>query len=328
MISNRTGKAACIVALLSAVFSAAAAGQGAATYPSRAIRVIVPFSPGGGSDVIARLIGSRLSERVGQAVVADNRPAASGIVGTDLVAKAVPDGYTLLLITATHSASTALSTKLPYDLMKDFAPITEVIATPFGALLHPAVPATNIKEFITYAKANPGKLNYGSSGPGSSPHLATELFNSMAGVQITHVPYKGVAQYVTAQLGAEIQFSLSNMFSTMGHWKAGRLRLIAHTGPRRLEALPDVPTVAEAGVPGYESSLWYGFVAPAKTPRAIIERLHREIVAIVRTPEVKQTLVSQGNDPVANTPEEFTRVIKADIDKWGAIGKRLGVRLD
>jgi len=328
MISGRRAKAGFVVALLAAAAPGAALAQAGAAYPSKAIRVIVPFSPGGGSDVIARLIGLHLSERVGQAVVADNRPAASGIVGTDLVAKAVPDGYTLLLVTATHAASTALSTKLPYDLMRDFAPITEVIATPFGLLLHPAVPATNVKDFIAYARANPGKLNYGSSGPGSSPHLATELFNSMAGVQITHVPYKGVAQYVTAQLGGEIQFSLSNMFSTMGHWKAGRLRLIAHTGPRRIESLPDVPTVAEAGVPGYESSLWYGFIAPAKTPRPVIERLHKEITAIVRMPEVRQTLVSQGNDPVANTPEEFARVIRADIEKWGVIGRRLGIRLD
>jgi tripartite-type tricarboxylate transporter receptor subunit TctC len=316
------------LASLAVVASGAVFAQAAADYPHKPIRVIVPFSPGGGSDVIARLVGARLSERLGQTVVVDNRPAASGIVGTDLAAKALPDGYTLLLVTATHAANSRLSTKLPYDLMKDFAPITEVIASPFGALLQPSLPAATMKEFIAYAKANPGKLNYGSSGPGSSPHLATELFMSMAGVQMTHVPYKGVAQYVTAQLGNEIQFSLSNMFSTMGHWKAGRLRLVAHTGPRRLEAFPDLPTVAESGVPGYESSLWYGFMAPARTPRPIVTKLYQEIAAIVRAPEVRQMLVAQGNDVITNTPEAFAQVIKADAEKWGVVGKRLGVKLD
>ena len=313
---------------LAAVAWSGAIAQSAADYPRKPIRVIVPFSPGGGSDVIARLVGARLAERLGQTVVVDNRPAASGIVGTDLVAKALPDGYTLLLVTASHAVSSKLSTKLPYDPMQDFSPITEVIASPFGALLQPALPAATMQEFIAYAKANPGKLNYGSSGPGTSPHLATELFMSMAGMQMTHIPYKGVAQYVTAQLGGEIQFSLSNMFSTMGHWKAGRLRLVAHSGPRRLEAFPDLPTIAESGVSGYESSLWYGFMAPARTPRPIVDKLYREIAAIVRAPDMRQMLVSQGNDVIINTPAEFAQVIRADAEKWGAIGKRLGVKLD
>ena len=221
-----------------------------------------------------------------------------------------------------------LFSKLPYDPIQDFAPVTEVIATPLTLILNPTIPAKTVRDFIAYAKANPGKLNYGSSGPGSSPHLATELFASMAGIQATHIPYKGVGLYITAQIGNEIQFSFSNMFTTMPHWKSGRLNLIATGGLKRLEAMPELPTVAESGVPGFEALTWYGFMAPAKTPRAVVMKLQQEIAAIVNTPEVRQTFISQGNEPLANKPEEFAVVIKSDADKWGAIGKRLGVKLD
>lgn len=304
------------------------AANAQSSYPDRPIRIIVPLAPGGGSDYTARFIGLRLADRVGQAVVVDNRPAASGIVGTEMVAKAVPDGYTLLLAYSTHAQSAQLFTTLPYDPIRDFAPVTEVIATPLTVLLHPSVPAATIREFIAYAKTNAGKLNYGSSGPGSSPHLAAELFNSLAGIQMTHVPYKGVSQYVTAQIGGEIQLSFANMFTTMAHWKAGRLKLVATGGVKRMEAMPELPTVAESGVPGFEALTWYGFLAPAKTPRAVVDKLQKEIAAIVNNPEVRQTFVSQGNEPLANTPDEFAKVIRSDADKWGAIGKRLGVKLD
>ena len=308
------------------LWSGAAGAQ--ADYPNRPIRTVVPLAPGGGSDYTARYIGQRLADRIGHTVVVDNRPAASGIVGTEMVAKAVPDGYTLLLVYSTHAQSAQLFAKLPYDPINDFAPVTEVMATPLTVLINPAVPAKTVPEFIAYAKANSGKLNYGSSGPGSSPHLAAELFASMAGFKMTHIPYKGVALYVTAQIGNEIQFSFSNMFTTMPHWKAGRLRLLATGGLKRMEAMPDLPTVAESGVPGFEALTWYGYMAPAKTPRAIVNKLQKEFAAIVNTPEVRQQFVSQGNEPLANTPDEFARVIKADADKWGAIGKRLGVKLD
>ena len=318
-----------IALLLALPWALAAATASAQTkYPDRPIRIIVPLAPGGGSDYTARFIGVRLADRIGQSVVVDTRPAASGIVGTEMVAKAVPDGYTLLLAYSTHAQSAQLFTTLPYDPIKDFAPVTEVIATPLTLLIHPSVPASNVKEFITYAKANVGKLNYGSSGPGSSPHLAAELFNSMAGIKTTHVPYKGVSQYITAQIGGEIQFSFSNMFTTMPHWQAGRLKLLATGGAKRMEAKPDLPTISEAGVAGFEALTWYGLVAPAKTPRAIIDKLQKEINAIVHSPEVRQTFVSQGNEPLANTPDEFAQVMKSDADKWGAIGKRLGVKLD
>jgi tripartite-type tricarboxylate transporter receptor subunit TctC len=318
-------------AALCAVCAAAPAlaAQSATTdYPTRPIRIIVPLAPGGGSDYTARFIGTRLAERVGQSVVVDNRPGASGIVGTDLVAKANPDGYTLLLAYSTHAQSAQLFNKLPYDPIRDFAPVTIVINTPLTMQFHPSVPAKTVKEFIAYAKQNEGKLNYGSSGPGSSPHLATELFDSMAGIRMTHIPYKGVGQYITAQVQNEIQFSFANMFTTMPHWKSGRLRLVATGGLKRLEAMPELPTISESGLPGFEALTWYGFMAPAKTPRPVVAKLQQEIHAITFLPEVKKQFIEQGNEPSGNTPEEFAKIMRADADKWGAIGKKLGVKLD
>ena len=308
------------------LWTAAACGQ--ENYPNRPIRVIVPFAPGGGSDVLARLLGPRLSERLGQPVVVDNRPAASGILGADLVAKATPDGYTLLLVFSTHAQSAQLFSRLPFDPIRDFAPITQVINTPVGMMLNPAVPAKTVKEFIAYARANPGKLNYGSSGPGSSPHLITELFMSMAGVQMAHIPYKGVAPIVVAQLGNEVQFSFANLFSTEGHWKAGRLRLLAHSGAKRLEALPDLATIAESGGPGFEAYIWYGYMTAAKTPRPVVDRLNREINAVANLPDVRKLLVAQGNEVVAGSPQAFAKLIASEADKWGEIGRKLGVKLD
>ncbi len=307
---------------------AAAPACAQSTYPSRPIRVIVPLAPGGGSDYTARLIGARLTERFGQSVVVDNRPAASGIVGTDLVAKAVPDGYTLLLVFSTHAQSAQLFTKLPYDPIKDFAPITEVFSTPLVLLVHPSQPVKTMKEFIAYARDNPGKLNYGTSGPGSSPHLMTELLNSMAGIRMTHVPYKGVASVMTALLGGELQVAYSNPVTGAPLWKAGKLRPLAMSALKRSEAFPEIPTIAEAGVPGYEALIWYGYMAPAKTPRTIVDRLHAEIIAVLNMPEVRQTLVAQGNEIVGNKPDEFAALIAQEAIKWGALGKRLGITMD
>ena len=297
-------------------------------YPSKPIRLVVPFAPGGGTDVSARYVAVRLAERMGQPVVVDNRPAASGVVGADIVAKSAPDGHTLLAVSVTHVISATLQKGLPYDGIRDFAPITLLISAPLGLMVHPSLPVKTVKEFVAYAKAHPGKLNYGSSGPGSIAHLATELLNSMAGLRMTHVPYKGVAAYTTGQLQNEIQVGLSNLFSTMSLWKSGRLRLIAHSGPRRIEALPDLPTISESGVPGYDAIIWYGYMAPAKTPRPVIERVYQEIAAVANTPEVRQTFVSQGNEVIANTPEQFAKLIRIEAQKWGETGKRLGVTLD
>jgi tripartite-type tricarboxylate transporter receptor subunit TctC len=314
------------VACAWALWSAAACAQ--EKYPSRPIRLVIPFAPGGGSDVTARLLGPRIANRLGQPVVIDNRPAASGVVGADIVAKAVPNGYTLLGTTVTFVINGTLQKGLPYDAFKDFTPITQAIVSPFGLLLHPSVPAKTVKEFIAYARAHPGKLLYGSSGPGSSPHLSAELFLSMAGLQMTHVPYKGIAPAITAQLGNEVQLTFSNVFSTLGHWKAGRLRLVAHGGSKRVESFPDIPTIAESGLPGYESSNWYGYVATAKTPRAIIRTLNQAFIAAINQPDVRKMLIAQGNDVIANTPEDFAKVIQADAERWGGIGRKLGIKLD
>jgi tripartite-type tricarboxylate transporter receptor subunit TctC len=314
------------VALASCLWAPLACGQ--ENFPSRPVRVIVPFAPGGGSDVLSRQLGPHLSERLRQPVVVDNRPASGGILGADIVAKAAPDGHTVLAITPTFLIGGVLRTSLPYDVFKDFAPVTLVISTPFGLLLHPAFPAKSVKELVAYAKASPGKVNYGTSGAASSPHLTTELFASLTGISLTHVPYRGIALANTALLGNEVQLVFSNMFSTMGHWKAGRLRLVAHAGSKRREGIPDVPTIAESGVPGFEASNWYAYVAPARTSRAAIERLHKEFVAVAQIPEVRQTLVAQLNDVVVNTPEEFAKIIKVEADKWGGIGRKLGVKLD
>jgi tripartite-type tricarboxylate transporter receptor subunit TctC len=308
-----------------AIASAPAAAQ---AYPTRPVRLIVPFAPGGGSDVLARMLAPRLADRLGQPVVVDNRPAASGVVGADLVAKSTPDGHTVLGTTVTFVISGTLQKRLPYDAFKDFAPITQAISSPFGLLLHPSVPARTVKEFVAYAKANAGKLRYGSSGPGSSPHLAAELFNSMAGLKMDHIPYKGISPAITALLGNEVNLAFSNLFSTMGHWKSGRLRLVAHGGPKRAEAFPEIPTVAESGLPGFESQNWYGYAATAKTPRPVIERLHREIAAVLNQPDIRKTLVDQGNDIVASSPQEFAKTIKADSIRWGALGRKLGISLD
>jgi len=300
----------------------------AQAYPTRPIRMIVPFAPGGGTDVMARLIGNRLSQRLGQTVVVDNRPGASGVIGADLVAKAVPDGHTLLTASVTFVISAALQKGLPYDAFRDFAPVSMLIAAPMGVLVHPSVPAKNIAELVAHAKSQPGRINYGSSGPGSIAHLSTAVMASMGGMTMTHVPYKGVAAFTAAVLANEIQVGVGNLFSTESLWKSGRLRLIAQTGARRLDILPDLPTVAEAGIPGYEATIWYGFLAPGKTPPPIVQQLYREIRAIADTPDVRQTLVAQGNDVVANTPEAFAKFMRSEATKWGEAGRRLGLAIE
>jgi len=312
-----------------AAFACAASLVNAADeYPSRAVRVVVPFAPGGGTDVVARILAQQLTLRLKQSFVVDNRPAGSGIVGADLVAKAQGDGYTLLFAFSSLSSSAKLISQLPYDPIADFAPVALATTSPLVMFVHPSVPATNLKEFIAYAKANPGKLNYGSSGPGSSPHLATELLMSMAGIQMTHIPYKGIAPAITAQLANEVQMSLTPIAVGMPHAKAGKLRALASGGLNRSVAIPDVPTIAESGLPGFEVIGWWGMLAPSKTPRPVVNLLNREVRAALDNAEVKRSLVDQGMDPAGGTPEQFGALIRSDMDKWGDIGKRLGVKLD
>jgi tripartite-type tricarboxylate transporter receptor subunit TctC len=316
------------IVVIAALALAASLARAADEYPARAVRVIVPFAPGGGTDVVGRILAQQLSQRLGQSFVIENRPAGSGIVGADLVAKAQGDGYTLLFAFSSLSSSAKLISHLPYDPTTDFAPVALATTSPLVMFLHPSVPATNLREFIAYAKANPGKLNYGSSGPGSSPHLATELLMSMAGIQMTHIPYKGIAPAITAQLANEVQMSLTPIAVGMPHARAGRLRALAAAGLKRSVAIPEVPTIDESGLPGFEVIGWWGMLAPAKTPRPAVLLLNREVRAVLDVPEVKKSLVDQGMDPAGGTPEEFGALIRADMDKWGDVGKRLGVSLD
>ena len=317
-----------LILSIAAFACAASLATAADEYPARAVRVVVPFAPGGGTDVVARILTQQLTQRFKQSFVVDNRPAGSGIIGADLVAKAQGDGYTLLFAFSSLSSSAKLISQLPYDPIGDFAPVALATTSPLVMFLHPSVPATNLKEFIAHAKANPGKLNYGSSGPGSSPHLATELLMSMAGIQMTHIPYKGIAPAITAQLANEVQMSFTPIAVGMPHAKAGKLRALASGGLKRSVAIPGVPTIAESGLPGFEVIGWWGMLAPSKTPRPVVNLLNREVRAALDNAEVKRSLVDQGMDPAGGTPEQFGALIKSDMEKWGDIGKRLGVKLD
>jgi tripartite-type tricarboxylate transporter receptor subunit TctC len=306
----------------------ASAALGADEYPARAVRVVVPFAPGGGTDIVARILGQRLSQKLGQSFVVENRPAGSGIVGADLVAKAPADGYTLLFAFSSLSSSAKLFSHLPYDPIRDFAPVALATTSPLLAVVPASLPAKNVGEFIAYARANPGKLNYGSSGPGSSPHLATELFISMTDTRMTHIAYKGIAPAITALLADEVQFSLVPIAVGMPHVRSGKLRALGVAGLARSSAAPELPTIAESGLPGFEVIGWWGVLAPAKTPRGAVDLLNRELRAALDAPDVRRTLLDQGMDPAPGTPEQFGALIKADMDKWGEIGRRLGVKLD
>ena len=285
------------------------------TYPVRPVRMIVPLAPGGGSDAIARLLSVHLTEKF-------------GIVGTDAVAKAQPDGYTLLTVFSTHAMSAELFKKLPYDPIKDFIPVSLTIQSPLVLLINPSLPVNNFKEFVAYAKANPNKLNYGSSGQGSAPHLMTEQMNAMAGIKTTHVPYKGVAPITLALVQNEIQFALANIFTTLPMVKAGRLKMIATGGVKRSLLAPDVPTIAESGLTGYDSVVWYGVLAPAKTPPEIVDELSREIAIILKKPEIVKTITDGGNEPVGTTPQQFAAIMSEDVKKWGILGRKLGIELE
>ena len=301
----------------------------AEAYPSKPITMIVPFPAGGTTDILARAIGQELFKTLGQQVIVDNRPGAGGNIGSALVAKAAPDGYTLLMGTVgTHAINASLYAKMPYDTVKDFAPITQVAAVPNILVVNPTLPVKSVKELIAYAKANPGKLNFASSGNGTSIHLSGELFKTMAGVDMTHIPYKGSAPALTDLLGGQVNLMFDNMPSALPHVKAGKLRALAVTSGKRSPAAPDLPTIEEAGVPGYEASSWFGVLAPAGTPPDIVNKLNAEIVRILKTPEMKERLSSQGAEPVGSSPGEFAAHIKAEMAKWAKVVKESGARVD
>lgn len=294
--------------------------------PTRPIRVLVPFAPGGGGDLIARLVGPELADRLGQSVVIDNRPSAGGIVGTEMAAHAAPDGHTLLVALSNHIANPWFVAKLPYDAIKDFTPITLAVIAPMVMVVHPSLPAANLREFIAYTKAHPGKLNFGIAGAGGAPHLAGELVKSMAGVKMEHIVYKGLAPMINAVLGNEVQLTFGNIFVMQPHVRGGRLRALGITSLNRSEAAPDWPTIAESGLPGYEASDWYGFLAPARMPSQIVTRLNREITTIVRGPQVKQTIVTRGGEVVANTPDEFAKFLRDSMARLGRLVKEAGLK--
>ena len=289
-------------------------------YPSRPIRLLVGFSPGGASDVVARILGRKLTDTWGQPVVIDNRAGAAGILATEMTAKAAPDGHTLLFISSSFSIQPSVNPKLPYDPRRDFAPVTLAISSPYLLVVHPAVEAKSVRELIDLAKAKPGLLNCATAGPGSALQLAAELFTSMARVNIVMVPYKG-AVFVTDLLAGNVQMAFSGMPQALPHVRSGRLRLLAVTTPARAAILPDTPTLAEAGVPGYDVTIWYGMIAPAATPKAVVAKLNAGIVAALRAPDVRQALSELGLDPVGSTPGEFATTIRRDIDKWLRVAK-------
>ncbi|MEO8102457.1 MAG: tripartite tricarboxylate transporter substrate binding protein [Betaproteobacteria bacterium] len=325
-----------IARLLLAVAAAAAAltglhagAQGAANYPNKPIKIVVPFPPGGATDILARAIGFELQKAWNQSVIIENKPGAGGNAGADLVAKSPADGYTLIMGTVgTHAINMSLYAKMPYDAVKDFEPVVLVAGVPNLLVVHPSVNAKTVGELTALAKAQPGKLNVASSGNGTSIHLAAELYKQMAGVDIVHVPYKGSSPAVADLLGGQVQLMFDNMPVSLPHVKAGKLRALAVTSLTRSAALPDVPTMDEEGLKGFNATSWFGLLAPAGTPKDIVAKLNAASVKALASPEMRERLAAQGADPVGNTPEQFAAFIKAEIDKWAKIVKASGARVD
>ena len=301
----------------------------AQAWPSRTIRLIVPFPPGGGNDVIARVVAQKLGERLGQPVVVENRAGANGIVGLQALMQAPPDGHTIAVGAAGPLAvNPSLYDKLPYDPLKDFAPITNMVNFPLLLVTHPSVPAKTTRELVALAKAQPGKLYYSSPGSGNSGHLAGELFNTAAGVKTVHVPYKGQGPALADLLAGQVQMLYSSIPSVLPHVQQKQLNAIAVGSAKRVPSLPDIPTIAESGVPGYEAYSWVGMIAPAGTPREVIARLNREIVEILKQKDVAEKLNAQGALPVGDTPEQFGAYIKAEIEKWGAVVRSSNIKAE
>ena len=323
--------AACVAALCGGAWMAppgfAAQADPAKAYPNKPVRFIAPFVPGAGTDTTARTIAQKLSEAWGQQVIVDNRTGAAGTIAVDLTAKAIPDGYTICLISASHSVNAAVNPKLPYDLVKDLQAITQATSLFYAVYVNPTVPATSIKELIAYAKANPGKLNFGSSGTGGLQHFAGEMFNYMAGVQLTHVPFKGGAAAITSMLTGEMQVGFSTLFGIRPHLPSGRIRALAITAAKRSPAAPELPTVAESGVPGYVVDQWYGIITGAKVPMPIVRKLNAEIVKSLKLPDVTKRLASDGSTPVGSTPQQFSAHIRSEIAKWKKLIKEANLQL-
>lgn len=299
----------------------------AQSYPTKPIRLIVPLAAGGGMDTTARGISQPLSERFRQTVVVDNRPGAGGAIGAEMAAAAAPDGYTLLMVSASFVVHPLLY-RARYDPLRDFTPVTQASHQPYVLIVHPSVPASSVRDLVAYAKANPGKLSYASAGNGSLIHLATELFKSATGIDIVHVPYKGMGATYSDMLAGRIQTAFPSIISVLPHVKSGKLRALGVTSRARAPALAEAPTLQEAGVPGFEVTQWYGVVAPAKMPRALAESLQQEISAVLRRPEVVQRMAGEGSEPASGTPAEFGAHIRTETRKWGEVIRQAGIRAD
>jgi tripartite-type tricarboxylate transporter receptor subunit TctC len=315
------------VAALSAML-AVACGALAQDYPARPLRLIVPYAAGGSTDVLARMVGQKLTVVLAQTVVIDNRTGAGTLIATEIAAHAVPDGYTLLMATPPLAVAPALYQKLPFDVARDFAAITNIAATSNVLVVHPSVPVQTVKDLVALAKANPGKYTFGSSGVGGASHLAVELFRSMAGIELVHVPYKGGAVAVTDLIGGRLTLMFANLTTVQQHIKSGRLRALAIGTAQRSLVVPELPTVAAAGVPGYEANNWNGVVAPAGTSRAVIDRLQRAIKLSVELPDMREQLLLNAFEPIADTPAEFARYLAAERVKWGQVVRQANVRPD
>lgn len=321
--------AALAAALALIVVAPTARAQIAAAYPDKSVRLVVPFAAGGALDVVARIVGQKLTETWGRQIVIDNRLGAGGNIGAEFVAKAPPDGYTLLMSSVTTQAiNMSLLAKPPYDFVRDYAPVALVASAPLALVIHASLPAKSVKEFIALAKAHPGELNYFSSGTGTGTHLAAVIFDQLAGVQTTHVPYKGGAQGLGDLLSGQVQFAMSTIGLVEPHVQTGRLRLLGVGSVKRYTRLPQIPTIAESGVKGYEAEQWYGVVGPAGTPAAIVNKLAAEIKTIVANPDVRERFYSQGIEPVYATPEEFAVYIKASVAKYAKVIKTLGLKVE
>jgi tripartite-type tricarboxylate transporter receptor subunit TctC len=315
------------LSLLTAAVAALSAPAAAQSWPTKPVKIVVPFGPGGPADVYARILGQELSEVFKQSFIVDNRPGAGAVIGTEVVAKAPPDGYTLLLISNTHTTNETLFAHKSYKLMRDLVPVAPINSSDLVMVVHPSVKARTLQEFIALAKANPGKLSYASSGPGTPYHMAGELFKAMSGTDILHVPHRNSGEARNDVIGGFVQMMFDAVTAMTGHIEAGQVRALATTGEKRSAVLPDVPTVSEAGVPGYEATIWLGVMAPAGTPPEIIERLNAEIARIIARPAIKDAWARQGAVPMTMTPAAFAAFLQHDIDKWAKVVEQSGAKV-
>ena len=312
-----------------AVCLAAVSGYSSAQdFPSKPLRLVVGSTPGGGTDISARLIAPKMSEQLGQQVVVENRPGATTTIGVNYVVRSAPDGYTMLMGVSSLAINPHILQNVPYDALKDLAPVTQVLVAPNIMVAHPSLPIRTVKDLVAFARARPGQLNFAAGGAGSSQHLAIELFLYMTGTKIVHVPYKGQGMALIDVVAGQVSLMMANVISALPHVRSARLRALGVTGSKRTTVAPDIPTIAEVGVPGYEVLQWYGVLAPAATPREIIGRLHGVIAHAVQDPKIRERIVADAGEPVGNTPDEFSAILRADYKKWGDVIRKAGIRVD